>query len=90
MTITKQVIINNLYSKRLIVFNFNISNSPMIGTKINKINEILFKKFLGSSQFRFKTVETNKRKIIIFKNLDSLSLNKNKVNKKRPKLKNVT
>ena len=90
MTITKQVIINNLYSKRLIVFNFNISNSPMIGTKINKINEILFKKFLGSSQFRFKTVETNKSKIIIFKNLDSLSLNKNKVNKKRPKLKNVT
>ena len=80
MTITKQVIINNLYSKRLIVFNFNISNSPMIGTKINKINEILFKKFLGSSQFRFKTVETNKSKIIIFKNLDSLSLNKNKVN----------
>ena len=89
MDYNKASIINNLYSKRLIVFNFNISNSPMIGTKINKINEILFKNF-GLKPVMFKTVETNKRKIIIFKNLDSLSLNKNKVNKKRPKLKNVT
>ena len=79
MTITKQVIVNILYSERLIVLKFKTSNSPKIGTKNNKINEILLKKLLGSSQFKFKTVEINKREIIIFKNFVSLLLNINKV-----------